>query len=104
VHYWRELPEIEQQTAIEHAERFFCEFASIKEIRRNVSANGYEKFLQAAEIELSTKFDLPPSFSARAREGLLASLIVCAANEEEFGQPYADETIARFHSLLLKLD
>lgn len=102
--YWRELSAKEQQTAIEQAEKFFSAFGSTKEIRSKVSANGYEKFLHLAEEQLATKFDLPPGFSERAREGLLASLIVCASDEEEFSQPYMDETVARFHNLLLKAD
>ena len=102
--YWRELPEKEQRTAIEQAEKFFYAFASSLEIRSKISANGYEKFLRLAEGQLADRFDLPPNFSERAREGLLASLIACAADEEEFGQPYMDETVARFHLLLLKAD
>lgn len=101
---WRELSKANQKAALEDAEKFFAAYASTKEIRRKFSANGYEKYLSLAEEQLATMFDLPPNFSERAREGLLASLIDCAADEEEFGQPYADETVARFHNLLLKPD
>jgi hypothetical protein len=104
VQQWRELSKAEQKSALEQAEKFFCSFASTNEIRQKISANGYEKFLALAQQQLAEMFDLPPNFSERAREGLLASLIECAAAEEEFGQPYADEDVARFHNLLLKAD
>jgi hypothetical protein len=103
VQYWRDLSGKEQNAAIEKAELFFAAFASTDEIKQDFSMKDFKIFLHLAENQLATTFDLPESFSARAREGLLASLIICAANEEKFGEPYSDQTVAQFHALLVKV-
>lgn len=103
VRYWRELSEAEQQIALKQAEKFFSEFATPLEIQRRLTPERFKEFRRLAQKKLKA-FDLPSWFSARAREGLLGSLIVCAADEEKSGQPYPDERVAAFHALLLRED
>lgn len=62
----------------------------------------YLRFWRRARRQLETTFDLPPNFSRRAREGLLGSLMLAAADEAKFGTPSQDQRIAWFHVLLIR--
>lgn len=100
--YWRELPEPERQRALAEAEKYFASFSLTPAARRRLSGNAAKSLRRQAEKDAQEKFDLPESFSARAREGLIESLIAAAMNEQQTGQPYPDARLAGFHALLLK--
>lgn len=99
--YWRELTEAEQKVALEEAEKFFSNYTTPSKIQQNLAAREFERLYQLAERQLLA-FDLPSQFSERARQGLLASLIVCAADEEKFGESNPDQHVAEFHELLIR--
>ena len=101
VQYWRELGKIEQKAALEKAEDFFSQFATPAELKKKLSPKEFAKLHRLAEQQI-TAFDLPQSFTERARQGLFASLMACAADEEDSGQPYSGQQVAAFHALLLK--
>ncbi len=67
-----------------------------------ISAAEFDRLGRLAQDQLAQKFDLPPEFPPRAREGLLGSLVLAAANETFGEEPYSDQTVAEIHLLLLK--
>jgi len=67
-----------------------------------ISAGEFARLGRLAQDQLAQKFDLPPEFPPRAREGLLGSLVLVAAHEARGEEPYADQTVAEIHLLLLK--
>lgn len=102
VRYWRELPEPERQRALAEAEKYFASFPLAPAGYRQPAGNDARNLRRQAEHDVLEKFDLPSNFSARAREGLIASLIAAAINEQQTGESYPDARLADFHALLLK--
>jgi len=99
VHYWRELPAAEQSIALARAEQLLSSWPTRAELQPEFSAAEFDRLCRLAEDQLATKFDLPPQFPPRAREGLLGSLIAAAANETRGEEPYSDQTVAEIHLL-----
>jgi hypothetical protein len=87
---------------LREAERFFASFPSATQLRSAMKEKDYLRFRRRAERQLKTRFDLPPEFSARARSGLLGSLILAAAQEERLGEANSDQRVASFHALLIR--
>lgn len=102
MHYWRELPAAEQSIALARAEQLLSSWPTRAELKPDFSAEEFDRLSRLAEDQLATKFDLPPQFPLRAREGLFASLILAAASESRGEEPYSDQTVADVHLLLLK--
>jgi hypothetical protein len=102
VRFWKQIPEPERSRLLAEAVRYFAKFTAPSSLRRDLDARDYSRFKRQAENDLVTKFQLPRAFPARARRGLLASLIVAAVSESKTGQPYTDERMASLHALLLK--
>jgi hypothetical protein len=100
--YWRELPKAEQQAALAAAEKFFSELETPSYLRKILSASDYKKYLRSANLNIAN-LDMP-KFSPRARKGVLASLIVMAADEDENSKLCFTEKMGRYHALLLKPD
>lgn len=70
--------------------------------RYDFPAEEFDRLCRLAQDQLAQKFDLPPQFPPRAREGLLGSLVLVAANEALGDEPYSDQSVAEIHLLLLK--
>ena len=102
MHYWRELPAAEQSSALARAEQLLSSWPTRAELQPEFSAAEFDRLCRLAQDQLATKFDLPPQFPPRAREGLLGSLVLVAANEARGEEPYSDQTVADVHMLLLK--
>jgi hypothetical protein len=102
VQYWRELPATEQSAALASAERILSARPTCAELQPDFPAEEFDRLCRLAQDQLAQKFDLPPQFPPRAREGLLSSLVLAAANEALGDEPYSDPTVAEIHLLLLK--
>lgn len=100
--YWRELPAAEQSSALANAGRILSSLPTCAELKPDLPADEFDRLCRLAQDQLARKFDLPPQFPPRAREGLLGSLVLVAANEALGEEPYSDQTVAEIHLLLLK--
>ena len=101
VQFWRDYSKSEQKSVLAIAEKFLSSFNTPTELRAQFSTEKFEKYCELAEQQLEL-FEIPTQFSARAREGLLGTLIIAAEGDDEEDNPYADQRIAEIHELLLK--
>lgn len=100
--YWRELPETEQHRILPLAEEFFARCPTPEEVGELFTPAEYERFLRVAQEQLEAGYDVPDEFSARAKAGLLATLVMCAASDARDGDPFENHDLADFHMLLAR--
>ena len=92
----------EQAAALASAGRILSAWPTCAELQPDFPAEEFDRLCRLAQDQLAQKFDLPPQFPPRARDGLLGSLVLVAANEALGDEPYSDPTVAEVHLLLLK--
>jgi hypothetical protein len=102
VQYWRDLPDAEQLRVLPMAEEFFARCPTAQEVAELLPPRDYDRFLRVAEEQLEAAYDLPEAFSARARAGLLGTLVMCAASDARTGQTAENQNLAGFQMLLTR--
>jgi hypothetical protein len=103
VQFWRELSDAEQLRVLPMAEEFFARCPTAKEVGELLPPKDYDRFLRTAEEQLEAAYELPEGFSARAKAGLLGTLVMCAASDARTGESRENQNLAEFQMLLTRV-
>jgi len=101
--YWREYAEPERKEVLASIQRELETYDTPAGLAARFPSQDFSWYLAIAQEHLQTTFDVPSSFSERARQGLLGAATLSALDDDLFEseQEYKDPQLGTYVGILM---